>query len=387
MSGLTNPGVAIIDADTYEVVASADFELEDVESYFEPHGLGVSMDGRWIYLPTGTSPGFGAQGGGRWLIIDALTLKLNKVLSLPKNPHHAKAFTDSTGRDLVLAYSFGEGGFAVLDPSDDNRVVAAVPNGELQGRGYLGFTTPDGKYLMISTRPPRGIEATGFVNVVDTTTWRSVAKIDILDSDPVWIEISADGTTAFVTGAHESLVARINMEGPPNQWDVDGVTGSAAIGPYGARLNWDETQLWTVSKGEATHNRGVSLGLLNPQIMRAPPFFAWAPGAVGVFPTGCTRGDHATLHPDPDLEEIWLSCNGSFNIVVWDMFDRIVKENISLPNGGSTHSGSFVEYEEGPMGDFFGQVLSDQNGLHGSAMDAKREILGITDEPVEGGGE
>lgn len=380
MSGLTEPGVAIIDAVTKEPVASASFELEGVEAYFEPHGLGVSPDGRWIYLPTGTNPGFGAVGGGRLLIIDALTLKLNKVLAVPTNPHHAKAFTDAAGNSRVLAYTFREGGFYVLDHKDDNRVVGGVENGQLQGRGYLAFVSPDGKWMFISTRPPRGVPGEGFIAVVDTSNWEVVTRLDAFDSDPIWVAFTADSQTAYITGGHSSVLVRINMEGDnPNVWTVDGGTSAAAIGPYGAHLNWDEDEIWTVSKGEGAHNRGISLGLVNPTIMRPPPIRAWTPGSVGEFFTGCMRGDHGTLHPDPDLEELWVTCNGSFEIVVWDMFAREVIDRIPMPNGGSTHSGAFVQYEAGPMGEFFGEVVSDQNGLQGSALELKKELLGIAE--------
>lgn len=376
MSGLSTPGVAIIDADTKEVVASQHFELEGATEYFEPHGLGVSPDGRWIYLPTGTSPGFGAVGTGRLLIIDALTLKLNKVLATPTNPHHAKMFTHADGRQLVLAYTFREGGFYILDPNDDNRMVGSVPNGELQGRGYLGFVTPDGEYLLVSTRPPRGVDANGFIAVVSTENWKLVNTIDVLDSDPIWISYTADGTQAYVSGGHDSLVARLNIEGDPANWHLDGVSNSAALGPYGVHLNWDDDSLYVVSKGEATHNRGITLGQINTTIMQPPPYVSWAPGPVATYYTACMRGDHGTVHPDPDLSELWITCNGSFEIAVFDMFTNEVKDRIPMSNGGSTHSGAFVTYEQNGNG-WQGRVLSDQNGLHNEALDQKKSFLGL----------
>ncbi|MFU8887350.1 MAG: hypothetical protein ACNA8N_01970 [Trueperaceae bacterium] len=372
LSGLTAPGVAVFDAQTMEPVASASFPLEGVEAYFEPHGLGVSPDGRWIYLPTGTSPGFGDVGGGRLLIIDAHTLKLHRVLATPTNPHHAKSFTHADGRELVLAYGFREGNFYVFDPAQDNRIVGGVENGSLLGRGYLGFVDPTGQYLLISVRPAAGIDAHGWVSVVDTSNWRVLRNIDTIDPDPIWVEFSADGSQAYVTGGKYSMVIRIAMDGPVTAWTVDGVANAGAIGPYGAHLNWDETRLWTVSKGEATHNRGNSMGLLNPQIMRPPPYAAWAPGPIAQVNTDCLRGDHGTVHPNPELDQLWVTCNGSFEIVVIDMFDEEVIDRIPMPNGGSTHSGAFVAY--GPDG---GRVLSDQNGLHGTAREAKLEILGL----------
>ncbi len=377
LSGLTEPGLAILDANTREAVASAHFSLEGVEAYFEPHGLGVSPDGRWIYLPTGTSPGFGDVGGGRLLIIDAKTLKLSKVLSTPTNPHHAKTFTDANGRELVLAYGFREGNFYVFDPSDNNRIVGGVHNDQLGGRGYLGFVSPDGKYLVITVRPPAGVATHGFVAIVSTEDWQVLKKIDVTDPDPIWVEFSADGTQAYISGGKYSVVERINMSGPIDTWTLDGVSSAAAIGPYGAHLNWDETQLWMISKGEATHNRGNSLGLVNPTLMQPPPYMAWAPGPVKQVNTECLRGDHGTVHPDPNLDQLWVTCNGSFEVVVLDMFDEVVIHRIPMPNGGSTHSGAFVEYAVAADGSITGQVLSDQNGLHGSARQAKLDILGI----------
>ena len=34
--------------------------------------------------------------------------------------------------------------------------------------------------------------------------------------------------------------------------------------------------------------------------------------------TNCLRDDHATLHPDPAMNEIWVSCNSSFETVVYE---------------------------------------------------------------------
>ena len=307
MSGLNTPGVAIIDADTKEIVASQHYELEGAEDYFEPHGLGVSPDGRWIYLPTGTSPGFGAVGTGRLLIIDALTLKLNKVLATPTNPHHAKMFTHADGRQLVLAYTFREGGLYILDPNDDNRMVGSVPNGELQGRGYLGFVTPDGKYLLVSTRPPRGVDAHGFVAVVSTENWKLVRTIDVIDTDPIWISFNAMGTEAYVSGGHESLIAKVDISGEPSAWSVTGVSSAAALGPYGVHPNWDDDRLFVVSKGEGAHNRGITLGEVNPTIMRPTPLACAAttarctptptPPSCGSPATAASRSSCSTCSP------------------------------------------------------------------------------------------
>src|SRR5262249_40428441 len=52
LSGVTLPGVAIIDADTREVVTSQHYDVLawGWKNVFEDHGVGVSPDGKWIYL-------------------------------------------------------------------------------------------------------------------------------------------------------------------------------------------------------------------------------------------------------------------------------------------------------------------------------------------------
>ena len=102
LSGVSTPGVAIIDSDTHEVVAHATYDvLSDFgwSDGFEPHGLGVSGDGQWIYLPTGDG-----RNNGRLLIINTRTLRIDKVLGTMGRPHHAKTFTTPDGRDLSYAY-------------------------------------------------------------------------------------------------------------------------------------------------------------------------------------------------------------------------------------------------------------------------------------------
>ena len=59
------------------------------------------------------------------------------------------------------------------------------------------------------------------------------------------------------------------------------------------------------------------------------------------------------------------------------MFDLDLNEvsaRIPMPHGGSTHSGAFVQYNNGWSGP--GETVSDQNGLQGSALETKRKLLG-----------
>jgi hypothetical protein len=112
-----------------------------------------------------------------------------------------------------------------------------------------------------------------------------------------------------------------------------------------------------VGKQEGAGNLGQNLGILDTSRFGESGYVAQE------LVTDCLRGDHATLHPVFDKQELWITCNSSFEVVVIDMTNNTVKQRIPTPNKGSTHSGAFVKYD----GAFVGAVLSDQNGLHGTA--------------------
>jgi DNA-binding beta-propeller fold protein YncE len=364
---VTDPGFLMMDANTRETVASVHYDLQ-ADEVFEPHGLGVSPGGEWIYIPTGTAAAWGSPlGGGRLLIVNAETFKIDKILSTQGNPHHIKSFVTPEGRELTLVENFSDSTFYVLDPHDDNRVVGGINSEGLGGRGYLSFVDPSSRYLFVSLRTPFRDEDGG-VAVVDLESWRTVTSINTHDPSPVYVAFTADGTIAYVSGGHSSTVAKIDMSNEnPRAWSVDAITSAGTIGPYGVTLNWDETQLWAIGKGEGGHNRGNTMGLVNPTEMVAASERA---GSKGSFYTDCVRGDHALVNPVSAMNEMWISCNASFETVIWDFETMTIKESLVTPNGGSTHNGAFVAYDP----DFTGQVLSDQNGLHGSALEEKAEI-------------
>ncbi|MBI4509533.1 MAG: hypothetical protein HY698_07835 [Deltaproteobacteria bacterium] len=365
------PGVAVVDANTYEVVAYAAYNMANEgwkeEDVFEPHGMGVSSDGKWIYLPTGKG-----RADGRVLIINARTLKLDKQLIMREGgrPHHAKCFKDSAGNERVLVYGWGQPPF-VLDPKADpadgisNKIVGGVDFNDTGMEGYLWFVTPDGKEMWGSGRWRLGNVSSevhgNIIMTVDTATWKLKSYIPFPDeSTPVWVEFSAENKFAYVSGGHSSTVLKYDRVEKKRV----GIARAGVEGPYGVRLNWDGKEIYTVGKGEGSHNQGKELGLVDATkigTMDRP---------ITQYTTDCVRGDHATLHPTPDKKELWLSCNSSFEVVVFDMANKKVKTRIPMPNQGSTHSGSFVQYKN----DFTGAVLSDQNGLHGTALETQAKM-------------
>lgn len=368
------PGFVLVDANTREGIASRHYDL-GYEQYFEPHGSGASPDGKWIYVPTGThvAPWSKTGGYGRLLIIDAKTLKIHKILQTYWGaPHHINAYKDYEGRDRVLV-SVSNSHTFVMDPNDDHRVVGALMQAVAwlkYGGQRLGFVEPSGRYIFYSTIGP--FSATdGGVAIQDTKTWEIVNWISTQSEDPNFVAFSADGKFAYITNDFPPTFARITMEGEAKDWKLTGMSHSGVSGPYGVSMNWDDTEAWIVDKGEASHNKAVIVGMVKTKLMRPPPWKPWTPGAQGQWYTGCKRGDHGLIHPDPEKNEMWISCNSSFETVVWDMGEKKVKARIPTANGGSTHNGAFIRYNP----DFTGELLSDQNGLRGSALEKKRALI------------
>jgi DNA-binding beta-propeller fold protein YncE len=369
-TAVTTPGLVIIDAYSHEIVAAPHYDL-GYEAYFEEHGLGVSPDGQWIYVPTGDMKDTG-DTPGRWLIINARTLKLDKIVGTHSVPHHAKAFTNAEGKGLVMgedfnwqigqAYMRPGSGVYVFDPSDDNRIVGGINADALQANPYLAFASPDGKFISIGL-PPGPIrdpdishELEGSWAIVSTETWQPV-KYYKGGYDPIWTAFSSDSKYAYLCDGGSDEVFKVDMEAEA----VVARSRTSVHGAYGCHFGWDDINLWTIEKGESSHNRGKNIGLVDAEAMRP----------VDNFNTAWVRADHGTVLPDPKLNELWVTSNSSFEVVIWDMGTQQVTGRIPTPNGGSTHSGAFVHFNP----DFTGEMLSDQNGLHGTALQAKRDLI------------
>jgi mono/diheme cytochrome c family protein/DNA-binding beta-propeller fold protein YncE len=370
LSGVTLPGLAIIDADTREVVASAKFDVLSWgwSNVFEPHGLGVSPDGKWIYLPTGEGS-FMTIGdrAGRFLVINARTLKIDKVIRLQGQAHHASSYRTPDGEQRVILYGWSQPMF-VLDPDDDNRAVGSISHQEQGSEGYLYFASPDGDEI-IGTGRYRDFDMRKQLSdnpiwTIDAEAWKVKKWIKVPDSAPVWVSYTVDGKNVYVTGARGSIIMHVDLE----SGKFASEQRAGVDGPYGNHFGWDDKIIYTIGKGEESHNRGKMLGMVDTTTMEVP-----GSRAMDQFYTGCIRGDHGTLHPDPEANEMWISCNASFDVVIFDLDLKDVTARIPLPNGGSTHSGAFVSYADG--WNLPGETVSDHNGLHGSALETKRRLM------------
>eukprot|EP00903_Cladosiphon_okamuranus_P004278 g4276.t1 len=351
MSGVTLPGVAIYDADTREVVAQQTYDVLSWgwKNVFEPHGLGTSPDGKWIYLATGEGAILTTgEHAGRFIVINAQTLKVEKVIKLRGQAHHASSYVTPEGEQRVMLYGWSQP-LLVVDPDDDHRVVGSMTEQEQGSEAYLYFASPDGSQIM-GTGRYRSFDMRKHLDdnpllIIDTSSWTIKKWVHGNDSAPVWIAYSSDNKYAYVSGAKHSIVMKLDLD----EEKVVTEQRAGVDGPYGIHLGWDDQFIYTVGKGEESHNRGKMLGMVDAYTMEAPNS-----RAMDQFYTGCIRGDHGTLHPDPEANELWVTCNASFEIAIFDLDLRQVTARLPTPNGGSTHSGAFVTYPngwDGPEGD------------------------------------
>ncbi len=367
-------GLYIINANTKEVVTSRVYDLGEQVTQ-SSHTVGISPDGKWFYLMLGDQVAATKQVRNLILIINAKTLKIDKVLQHPtQRMHHVGSFKDPKGNDrVILTLGFGATGgpHVLLDPKDDNKVVQAITFDDVRPMGHP-FTTPspDGKYIYISMGAPEIREAESYA--------ASIAKWDVekrvatvihgVGNHPIGIANTADGKFTYVVDGTNSLVFKI--DNATNA--VVGKTSAGVAGPYGARLNWDESKLFLVGKGEGSHNRGAVLGLIDTKtfqqtrdILEMPIVLSGNQAQGGVV----ASIDHAILHPDPAVNELWVSNMGGNEIIVLDLNTYKVKTWVKTPNGGNTHSGGFVKYDA----NWTGEVLADMFGPHAAQAKLMKE--------------
>lgn len=358
----TFAGFQIIDGYSKEVITFGHYSLGG-EVRSGPHGVDVSPDGRWAYV--GWSEMIDDERIGLVGIVNVRTMKLDRVLMQQsyyqgsmrsQRLHHIQSFIDYAGNPrVILQYGFGADGgpHFILDPSDDNRVVRAINYDDVHPMGHP-FTTPspDGRYVYISMGSPEIREFPGHaagIAKLDLETG-DVIVIPEVGSHPIGITHTADGLFTYVIDGHGSMVYKIDNE----LNEVVGHTSAGVAGPYGVALNWDESRLFTIGKGEGSHNRGGVVGVIDTEIFR-PDRSMNQPITLG---GSASSIDHAILHPDPDVNELWISNMRGWETIVLDLDTYETKAYIPSPNGGDTHSGAFVRYEP----DWTGELLVDMGG-------------------------
>lgn len=363
--GTRKSGVQVIDAYAKKVIASALFDLGE-EVTENPHSVGISPDGRFLYL--GQMHRVRATGQVRTvlMIVNARTLKLDKVLEGTARVdwfHHITGFKDWQGRDRVLvAFGRTPGGAPhyLLDPNNDNRVVRAITMEDIGFKIGHPYPTvdPTGKIVYVSIIAPpwrAQLHNTGGIAKLNLETG-AVNIIPFVGDNPIGMAHTSDGRFTYVNDSEGSDVFKI--DNATNT--VVGHTSAGVAGPYGLVLNWDESLLYPIGKGEGGHNIGSVVGVINALTFSPPrQMFKSLPIELG---GSASSIDHGVLHPDPKVNEMWISNMNGWEMIVLNLNTHKVTDYIPTPNGGDTHSGGFVRY----TADWKGELLADMGGPKGS---------------------
>ncbi len=382
-------GWHVVDAYTKEVIASALYEYQGNITR-GPHGVGVSPDGKWGYVGWSETPEDAEQPTSEFAagtrlnyiaIVNIQTMKIDKLLQQFSHYqgeirgqaiHHIQAWSDLEGNDyVILQWGFGATGgpHHILDPNNNNQVIRSITRQDVNPMGHP-FTTPspDGEYVYVSVganqirsnhSPAAGVAKvavkTGEVDYIMGTGWH-----------PIGITHTQDGKYTYVVDGHSSHLYKIDndVDGEGTAEVVD-ETSAGIAGPYGICLNWDETDAWIDGKGEGSHNVGNSMGIVDLERFAAARDMGNMPFHLG---GSASSVDHCALHPDPEVNEIWVSNMKGWETIVINLDSVTVTDYIATPNGGDTHGMAFVWYDSGWES---GELQGDMGGPKGAAFRAE----------------
>ena len=347
------PMIVVINAKTRKIIAVADIDMPST-----PHGITLSPDGKYIYLPSGPSTAGGGRGRGEGFfgssaapptaVVDAKTLKLAALINTGGSTHHTQVFADK----YIMFDSFqGPLPIFLLDPST-NKVVRGIPAGDFNGRPYIAFPSPDGKFIYVTVRPginrdASGREMDGWLSKINAETMQAVGNFPV-GPGPVWTAITQDGKTGYVSLGPTNKLVKLDLE----SGKILGVAPTGR-GPYGIRLSPDEKIAYVANKGEGGNGqKGATFAAIDTNTMSIIR-------EQLSCPEGLCQADHIILSPDG--KELWVS-NNLGSISVFDRDTLKMLATIQTPKLGDPHGGTFVQIAQDNRS---ATVVSDIGGPHG----------------------
>jgi len=356
----TQNHVVVGDAATKEIIAS--YALSE-ELRAAVHTSAMSPDARYAYI-IGPRPGSPDQGdvigaSATLLKVDALTLQPIKQMTIGGRLHHAQGF-----RNYMLFDMFArdpDGLAFMLYDTETDKIVGGVKDIDLGGIAYTAWSDRDYEHLYVLMEPAGYApgRATGMVGVInlyqgrlvamrpfwvakiDPDTWEVVQEYPIPGYRPNWAVIDSSKEYMYVISSN-SVASKINLETGEVAWQ-----NGTGIGPYGASLNADETELWVADKGEAAHHLGRTITVMDTEEGHAIDTLY-----------GAYKVDHVLLSPTG--KEMWATSNGEGRIYVYDAETRELTHKIDMPGNGDAHGLIWVHYDENGEP----RVVRDQGGFH-----------------------
>jgi len=359
------------DAETMEIIASYEIP-ESLRAVV--HTSAMSPDGRYAYMVGPREPA--ADGtpdpAGAWTMIklDALTLQPVSQITIGARLHHGQVFRDKVLFDVFVRDPDGLGLF-LFDPETDE-IIGGIKDVDMGGFIYTVWADKDYEYVYALMEPAgyapgRGTGMQGvrrmyqgdlmamrpfWIAKIDPDTWEVVAEYPIPGYRPNWAVV--DSAKEYIYPVMSSSVAsKVDVETGEVLW-----TNGTGIGPYGASLNADETELWVADKGEAAHHLGRTITIIDTESGHA---------VETLF--GAYKVDHVLLSPNG--REMWATSNGEGRIFVYDADSKELIKKIDMPGNGDAHGLIWVHYDENgePM------TVRDQGNFHGGINPAEGIVL------------
>ena len=348
------------DAETFEIIASN--ELPEVLRAVV-HTSAMSPDGQYAYMVGPREPT--ADGtpdpAGAWTMIklDALTLQPVSQITIGARLHHGQVFRNKVLFDVFVRNPDGLGLF-LFDPETDE-ITGGIKDVDMGGFIYTVWTDKDYEYIYALMEPAgyapgRGTGMQGMRRIyqgnlmamrpfwiakIDPDTWEVVAEYPIPGYRPNWAVI--DSAKEYIYPIMSSSNAsKVDVNTGEVIW-----TNGTGIGPYGASLNADETELWVADKGEAAHHLGRTITIIDTESGHAVETL------YGPYKT-----DHVLLSPNG--KEMWATSNGEGRIYVYDVETKELLTKIEMPGNGDAHGLIWVHYDENGES----RTVRDQGNFH-----------------------
>ena len=353
--------IVVGDAQTKKIIAS--YMLPE-SLRATVHGTVMSPDGRYVYI-IGARPGQAdtthtVNSSATLIKADALTLQPIKQFTIGGRIHHAQAFGDYILIDMFARDPDGLG-IMLLDPETDE-IVSGIRDVDLGGFAYTAWSDKDYEYIYALVEPAGYApgRATGmfaavsmyqgrltamrpfWIAKIDPDTWTVLREYPVPGYRPNWLVVDSAKEYMYVVNSL-SNASKINIETGEVMW-----TNGTGIGPYGASLNVDETELWVADKGEGAHHLGRTITIIDTQTGHATETLY-----------GAYKVDHVLLAPNG--KEMWATSNGEGRFYVYDAESRELTNIIDMPGNGDAHGLVWVHYDENGQP----RVVRDQGNFHG----------------------
>jgi YVTN family beta-propeller protein len=150
-----------------------------------PHGMGISPDGRWLYVTGDASSTIS--------VVDTTTDRVAKTIEVGKGPHGVALTSDAR---LLLVCVNGEDRVAFVDTA-----TRAVVGTVTVAKPHTVSIRPDGKVAYVASQEPGH-----FALVVIDLARREVLRTVALDKPPRDLEFGHDGKALYFTKAGLSAV-------------------------------------------------------------------------------------------------------------------------------------------------------------------------------------